>query len=320
MAKQKKEKLYCDLMVAQNNRWIQTLGKVVNAKELYNVVANDFVYQAIAKGVPTDQIESVVKAQLDKTEIMCQMVGFTAVNNWYWGGRQVYRFDKDLAELLYSQTKDDVEVDCKTLSLLPCPNFYISLNDKTRYGFFVSYSDNVLYISDMINDRTESYAFQIPKSEEKLTSIISNSNTKYAGKEVTHEQTLELSKRIAMFMQFIVYLSAINAEIEPVTKGSIITRQAGQKPVTRHDKTEISNVGYRLGEALRANKTEKTNIKYVGEHAQGSPKSPHIRRSHFHSYWTGSGENKELVVKWVNTIFVHGDSDAKDISTVHKVE
>lgn len=120
-------------------------------------------------------------------------------------------------------------------------------------------------------------------------------------------------------MQFIVYLSAINAEIEPVTKGSIVTRQAGQKVVTKHDKTEISNVGYRSGEALRTNKKEKVNVKYIGEHEQGSPKSPHIRRSHFHSYWTGSRGNKELIVKWINTIFVHGNDKNNDISTVHNV-
>ena len=51
---------------------------------------------------------------------------------------------------------------------------------------------------------------------------------------------------------------------------------------------------------------------------QGTPKSPHIRRSHFHSYWTGNGENKQLVVKWVNTIFVKGSSE--NLSTIHDVK
>lgn len=318
MAKQKKEKLYCDRMAESNKRLIQTLGKISNVKEVYKTVADDFVNQAIGKGVPTNQIETVVKYQLNKTETMSQMSGLTAVNNWYWGGRQVYRFDKDLAELLYSQTKNDIEVDSETLTLLPCFHFYICLEDNIRKGFFVSYSDNVLYISDMGNDFTFSLGIPIPKGGTMISEIIEDTNVEI-GNNVTKKQINELSGRVSTYMQFIVYLSAINAEIEPVTKGSIVTRQAGQKTVTRYDKTEISDVGYRLGEAIRANKKEKTNVKYIGEHSQGSPKSPHIRRSHFHSFWTGSGENKELIVKWVNTIFVHGEAKNDDITTVHNV-
>ena len=317
MAKQKKEKLYCNQMADHNYRLIQILGKIIKAEELYKAVADDFSKQALDKGVPFTQIDDLVKSRLESVEMMSQMSGLTALNNWYWGGRQVYRFDPELAELLYSQTKDDVDIDCETLSLLPCPHFYISLEDDIRKGFFVSYIDDVIYFSDMGNNYTESYALRVPKGETKLTDIISDANAEYA-EEITHKQALELSKRITVYMQFVVYLSAVNAEIEPVTKGSIVTRQAGQKPAAKHDRTEISNVGYRLGNAIRASKTEKTNIKYIGEHNQGSKKSPHIRRSHFHSYWTGSGENKELIVKWVNTIFVHGN-DSNDISTVHKV-
>lgn len=98
-----------------------------------------------------------------------------------------------------------------------------------------------------------------------LADIILNENIKM-GNHITKKQAIELSSRVCICMQFIVYLSAINAEIEPVTKGSIVTRQAGQKVVTKHDKTEISNVGYRSGEALRTNKKEKVNVKYIGEH------------------------------------------------------
>ena len=318
MAKQKREKLYCDLMAESNNRLIQALGKISNAEEVYKIVADDFANQAISKGVPFDQIESIVKKHMNNTEIKSQMSGLTAINNWYWGGRQVYRFDKDLAELLYSQTKSDIEVDSETLTLLPCSHFYIYLEDNIRKGFFVSYSDNVLYISDMGNDFTFSLGIPIPKGGTMISEIIEDTNAEIDN-DITPKQISELSGRISTYMQFVVYLSAINAEVEPVTNGSIVIRQAGQKAVTRRNKTEISNVGYRLGEALRTNKKEKANVKYIGEHEQGSPKSPHIRRSHFHSYWTGSGENKELIVKWVNTIFVHGNDNNSDISTVHNV-
>ena len=318
MAKQKKEKLYCDQMAECNMELIRTLGKVADENEVYAAVANDFAHQALSKDVPFDKVESLVKEQMDKTETMSQMAGLAALNNWFWGGRQVYRFDKDLAGLLYSQTKNDVEVDCAMLELLPCSHFYISLEDEIRKGFFVSYCNDVLYISDMGNSFTLSLGIVIPKSETLISEIIEESNLRI-GNNITKKQTNELANRISVYMQFIVYLSAINAEIEPVTQGSIVIRQAGKKATTKHDKTEIGNVGYRIGEVLRTNKKEKANVKYIGEHSQGSPKSPHIRRSHFHSYWTGSANDRKLIVKWVNTIFVHGDNNSST-STVHDVK
>ena len=323
MPKQKHNKLYCDQVADENMRLIQKIGKVADENIVFQTVADDFTEQALAKGVPERQVDFLVCEQMSKLETMSQMAGLTALNNWYWSGRQVYRFDPELAELLYAQTKDDVDIDSKTLLLLPCPHFYISLEDKIRKGFFVSYINDNIYFSDYLSDAKDSYVeaylFPVPKNETKLTDIIEHLNAEYKRK-VTRKQVLEFSKRISGYLQFVVYLSAINAEIEPVTKGSIVTRQAGKKPVIRQGRTEISNVGYRLGNTIRASKTEKATIKYVGEHSQGSQKSPHIRRSHFHSFWTGSGEDKALIVKWVNTIFVHGNENNNDISTVHKVK
>ena len=316
MAKQKRKKLYCDEVADSNTRLITKFGKIITADEVYPIIADDYALQAIANGIPYEQAEQMVRSKMSTTENMLDMVGITAVNNWYWGGRQVYRFDSELAELLRSQTKEDVIVDTSALDLLPVQHFYISLDDDTRYGFFVSLSGNVLYISDMRKDHTEAYVLPLPDDSTSISDIIANTNSSM-GISVSKKDAAELSKRMAVYMQFIVYLSAINAEITPVTNGAVITRQAGQKPITRHDKTQISDVGYRLGETIRAARKEKANVRYIGEHAQGTAKAPHIRRSHFHSYWTGSGEDKSLIVKWVNTIFVHGG--AADISTVHDV-
>lgn len=317
MAKQKKQKLYCDEVADCNIRLINKCGEIINADKLVPIIADDYTAQALQKGLTIEQTESMVKEQLLSSQSMSQMSSLTALNNWYWGGRQVYRFDEELTALLCSQTKDDISIDKSALSLLPINHFYISLENETTHGFFVSISDNVLYISDMQNDHTESYALTIPSEITLLSEIIENAN-KLMGITVSKKQTVELSKKISMYMQFIVYLSAVNAEITPITNGAVVARQAGQKQFIRHDKTEISDVGYRLGNAIRESRKEKPNIQYIGEHSHGSPKSPHIRRSHFHSYWTGSGDDKELIVKWVNTIFVHGNNT--NVSTVHDVK
>lgn len=125
---------------------------------------------------------------------------------------------------------------------------------------------------------------------------------------------------IVEYMQFVVYLSAINSEIVPVTKNAVIKRQAGQRVYQSREKSEQSEVGYKIGAAIRKSLAEREKVKYVGEHAKSSKKSPHIRRSHFHSYWTGHGEDKQLIIKWVNTVFVNTADAPPSASTVHKVD
>ena len=87
-------------------------------------------------------------------------------------------------------------------------------------------------------------------------------------------------------------------------------------------KSEVANVGCRIGSAIRSAKEEKERVAYIHDdnstQKQGTPKSPHVRRSHFHSYWVGNGENKQLIVKWINTIFIKGDS--KEQTTIHDIK
>lgn len=77
-------------------------------------------------------------------------------------------------------------------------------------------------------------------------------------------------------------------------------------------------VGYRLGAALKAAEQKEKGAEQGGTHA--SPR-PHIRRAHWHSFWTGPQdmpEKRKAVLKWLPPIPVNiaaGDL----IPTVHKV-
>ena len=115
-----------------------------------------------------------------------------------------------------------------------------------------------------------------------------------------------------------LHKKAIKLTYEEDVNGAIVRRQSEKREYKPRERSEQSEVGYRIGAAIRKSTEIREKVVYVGEHGKGSPKSPHIRRSHFHSYWTGSGDSKELIVKWVNTIFVHG-GDGNN-STVHNVK
>ena len=72
------------------------------------------------------------------------------------------------------------------------------------------------------------------------------------------------------------------------------------------------DVGIRIGRALRRYKTA------VAEHEHGTHDSPrpHIRRAHWHHFWTGPREGKrKLVIKRLSPIPVNFDA-ADDLPTV----
>lgn len=236
-----------------------------------------------------------------------------------------------LAETLSSQTKD-LPIDTIVLEQLPCNDFFIMRNYNGNQGFFISVdiSDNnytIIYTELCGNGKIDSCVVPIEKNV-----TLSRALTNFLKKEISakrlkdNEEIInQISLSFAEKFQYLLYLSAINAEITPVTRDAIVKkaeRKSQSEAPKRKSKSEVANVGYRIGSAMRSTKEEKERVVYIYDdnttQKQGTPKSPHVRRSHFHSYWVGNGENKQLIVKWVNTIFVKGDS--KDQTTIHDIK
>ena len=73
-------------------------------------------------------------------------------------------------------------------------------------------------------------------------------------------------------------------------------------------------VGYRIGAALRRAHQERDKKSAEGTHA--SPR-PHVRRAHWHSYWTGPKDGKrKVILKWLPPILVGGDEIIPTIRAV----
>lgn len=186
-------------------------------------------------------------------------------------------------------------------------------------GFFVSVADDNIIFGEMFTDGMS--ASYIPINQNgTLKEILNNMLSDADFMEGYTDDINRMAKKISEKLQYVVYLAAVNAEIVPVTKGAV-TRKAStatRKPTSRTFKTEISDVGYRIGSAIRQNRTRFLNETKPVSEGHGTPKAPHIRRSHFHSFWTGSGEDKKLIIKWVNTVFVNADKGS-DVTTLHDV-
>ena len=330
--KKKREKLFCDVLTDDNISWFEKIGKVADDEAVVMVAYPEIIRKLLNNGASPENIypenitERAQRALLSDKNTT-QFIKIIAVNNYYFSGRQVYKFDDTLSELLVEQSRSDLCISVEALNQLPISHFYImrkSPNVPNSQGFFFSYTGDMIYIADVSeraeNDRT--YSLNVVNGK-NISEIIEADFTAEFGKVAARKAEPELNKlyaKIAEYFQFVLYLSAINSEIMPVTKGAVVKRQSGQREYKQKDRSEISEVGYKVGASIRKSLESREKVVYIGEHAKGSPKSPHIRRSHFHSYWTGSGNDKELVVKWINTIFVHGNGEEQDTSTVHKVE
>ncbi len=131
------------------------------------------------------------------------------------------------------------------------------------------------------------------------------------------ERTFDMSALFRFIANFLVYLQASNRDME---KNSII-KDNFDKPVDRTK--EVKNkfrelrqydLGYKISTPI-PNKGKSTESKG----GTGSPKSSHYRSAHWHHFWTGSGRDKKLIIKWVDGIFVNGKAE-QEVAVVHNVQ
>ena len=77
---------------------------------------------------------------------------------------------------------------------------------------------------------------------------------------------------------------------------------AAKRPAAIH-------VGTRIGSILRTAKKEVTEPEKTQENKSHSSPVPHIRRAHWHHFWTGSEEERILILKWLPPIPVNIDDE-----------
>lgn len=80
-------------------------------------------------------------------------------------------------------------------------------------------------------------------------------------------------------------------------------------------RTNITNVGTRIGAAIRLDRqkakelNEEAEQQQQSEHRKHASPIAHIRRGHYHSFWTGARESvdRKIVVKWLPPMLINGD-------------
>ena len=320
-----------DKVINDNINFIKEIGGYGDKQKIIEYVVKMTLRKFLSQGYQYEDAVDAAQEYVQLPKTITNIDALLTYNNWYYGGRQIYRFDNTLAETLRSQTKD-LPIDTIVLEQLPCNDFFIMRNYNGNQGFFISVdiSDNnytIIYTELCGNGKIDSCVVPIEKNVTLSRALTNFLKKEISAKRLKNNEEIinQISLSFAEKFQYLLYLSAINAEITPVTRDAIVKkaeRKSQSEAPKRKSKSEVANVGYRIGSAMRSTKEEKERVVYIYDdnttQKQGTPKSPHVRRSHFHSYWVGNGENKQLIVKWVNTIFVKGDS--KDQTTIHDIK
>lgn len=226
--------------------------------------------------------------------------------------KEIYVMDSEVEKILLDQ--DDTKVEADILLNLPYYCFYIKTNlIDNMDGFFVS-----LEYDDMDKSKEIRFVYIRPNMEWFEVPVFLKYQTiqesleflfKDGGLELDDESSKRTCDLINKSLQLVLYILAANSDIEENVEQKKIYKPSSKNQSTVKDKySEVRkwDVGYRVGKSIRVN-TERTKSETEYSHNTGShsPKRPHMRRGHWHNFWTGPRDgDRKLVLRWVPPTFI----------------
>lgn len=251
--------------------------------------------------------------------------------------KEVFIIDESLEQMLFQQA-DDAAVPAEILMQIPYPCFYVQFHhfdfqNRTISGAFV----HLEY--DVKNDSSElRILFAFPDGSTLGFPIHINAGNLENSEHVTVQEAIDtigtesplnalrgmmqtennaIKIALGKVLQVVLYLCAQNAEISPNKEQSTVHKR-GKKIRDSYAEIRKWDVGVRIGAAVKASSQPASQSSAHSAHA--SPR-PHMRRGHWHNFWTGSRskpDERKLVLKWVAPTFI-GDRDETPI-VIHNVK
>lgn len=248
--------------------------------------------------------------------------------------KEIYNFDKDLADMLMSQADSELEIPIEVLFSIPYHCVWIQYEEKN--GFFAwieqdmhTYNFELRILSAIKEGFTESIAVHLVKDgsvldgiKEAFAEIKRNAPSYIIDQELVKYQ----SDLAAKYLQLILYLCAENKEAQCRNK----KYYRGKKVTRDFSQPRTWDVGYRIGNIIRKHNEaqigapacyDDDDISQADRIGNHKPKRPHTRRGHYHHYWIGSEKDnsRKVILKWVAPMFI-GGSDDDIIPTEHKAK
>lgn len=132
------------------------------------------------------------------------------------------------------------------------------------------------------------------------------------------------SEFLTFIFQTVFYLASYRPDVTPSKKYAKKTKTAddktGNEIAKHHEDLTVSDVGIRYGNAIRFQRQNSRKSKGQERAASNKPRKPitsHMRRAHWHKYWTGKGRTTQIV-KWIPPVFVCANQELP--VTIHQVK
>lgn len=267
--------------------------KIINPEE-FSIISLAYLKQELK--VEEHFAEFIVKQNYAK-QVM--------IYNWQLY-KQVYKFNEEFLEMLINDTGYE-NIPSKILNEnLPYDSFAIdnkfTVNGIHFRSVIVSKgkdkdNEDVLITFFIMDNKDHDFFYTvIPLEGERSIEDIITGETQYSDK------FKDILKHI---LPLIVYLCSSNKEVRYIEKKNGIEKNRSK--YIKKKNIEMYDVGYDIGATIKSTKTIYVNHSIdKTESKNGTPKRPHTRCGHFHHFWSGSKDNKTLIVKYIPPIFVKG--------------
>ena len=255
-------------------------------------------------------------------------IDLTAALIWI-RGKMIYRYDDTLADALAAQPLDG-KVPPEALHYLPYPCVYIerkkTIEDCETIGFFawLDYSDAKILRLQFLKPNGEALPIPIPITggtiDDSILEFIKLSGERHGikGRPMFDADSLldsPLPKLISECVNLLLYLCSEKPDVPDDTE---LRTKRSWDSYGNPKRAAQWDVGTRIGAALRkASERKATEEPSVDEEdssnsiekkPHSSPR-PHMRRAHWHSFWTGKrgSSERKLVLRWLPPITVNMD-------------
>lgn len=131
----------------------------------------------------------------------------------------------------------------------------------------------------------------------------------------------EMVPELGHLVSLVLYLGAQNRDLQASQPEGGQPRNPKPKGTKKGIKLfpapgpNLWRIGYRVGAALRSTRTQDGGSPGGSDDGQGPKKAPHLRRAHYHHYWTGprkDPDKRKVVLRWLDPILVNADVQGAD--------
>lgn len=245
----------------------------------------------------------------------------------------IYRFDPDIASALMETPLSKIPRD--VLYNLPEWCVYVEVEKDTPWGHVVGF---FAYLEWDTKDFRHELRLLLDTSERLIPAILHISESAYledalrsAYAEARRNAPADIefnldpeedASNLAPFVSLLLYLCSEEPDVEagnrkwPPVRPRLTKTKTGMR-MFQAEKPSVWETTFRLGRAMRQAQASCGS----GDSDRSSVRA-HIRRAHWHSFWTGVKsdlDKRRIVLKWLNPILVNFEGD-EIIPTIRKVK